>query len=357
MQPLQTSIERDDIAVYGNSGLRREGKSWKLGKGRITLLVHENWLTCTFRLVRTIGKFWLFNIVFCHTPAKVQSFYLFPWGIFLPESIFWSKFTSGPTRWIFAKNNPLAGKIIYMHSAHARCHWNKPHLKSVPTRLHNKHRRRPLDPSFIEDLNDLIDFSNGSEDVSIHNLHPTNWYEDRGNEDTYANANAHSDFAHKGPRFSLISHPGFVYIPQALSKIIQNDRSGNHSLNLWMLNINMQQILILFQSRKVKLKTETCKCGICGRPDQVIKIMIMASNLQKTNWKNFVWSIPTVSLPSQTKIALTTKCLINYHGQQLDIIMIGLHAGHILNKINLPCQNKCRFNLVCTLRSKYKYYL
>ena len=120
-----------------------------------------------------------------------------------------------------------------MHLADARCHWNKPHLKSVPTRLHNKHRRRPLDPSFIEDLNDLIDFSNGSEDVSIHNLHPTNRYEDRGKEDTYANANAnaHSDFAQKGPRFSLISHPGFVYIPQALGKIIQNNRSGNRSLN------------------------------------------------------------------------------------------------------------------------------
>ena len=90
---------------------------------------------------------------------------------------------------------------------------------------YNKHRRRPLDPSFIEDLNDLIDFSNGSEDIRIHDLHPTNRYEDRGNEDTYANANAnaHSEFSYKGPRFSLVSHPGFVYIPQALGKIIQND--------------------------------------------------------------------------------------------------------------------------------------
>lgn len=71
---------------------------------------------------------------------------------------------------------------------------------------YERHRRRPQDPNYIGDLNDLVDFSNPSSDPRIipHN---------------------HDRFQcrYQGPTFGITTHPGFVYIPQALSKRMQTD--------------------------------------------------------------------------------------------------------------------------------------
>lgn len=77
----------------------------------------------------------------------------------------------------------------------------------------NKYRRKPDDPSFIDDLNELVDFSiNPQSDPRIIDL--TKRRKRRKNSDRYE---------YQGPIFGLKSHPGFAYIPSALSPTLQRD--------------------------------------------------------------------------------------------------------------------------------------
>jgi alkylated DNA repair protein alkB family protein 1 len=79
--------------------------------------------------------------------------------------------------------------------------------------VHNKHRRRPNEPGYIGDLNDLIDFSTKfSQDERIIRLDTTP-IKNRVNEEM------HSCF--EGPVFGLKTHSGFLYAPQAISEDLQ----------------------------------------------------------------------------------------------------------------------------------------
>ena len=83
---------------------------------------------------------------------------------------------------------------------------------------YKRHRRRPLDPTFIEDLEELVDFCKTSSDPRIVDLNSKVDGKIHG-----GNSSATDDFSYRGPRYGLNSHPGFIYIPQALGKNIQND--------------------------------------------------------------------------------------------------------------------------------------
>lgn len=106
---------------------------------------------------------------------------------------------------------------------------------------YNRHRRRPQRPNYIGDFDDLVDFSNPSSDsriVPLHLLCPNdNHFQSNDDNDT-AGAGSHdtTNYNHshnnddknqqaryKGPTFGITTHPGFVYIPHALSKRIQMD--------------------------------------------------------------------------------------------------------------------------------------
>lgn len=78
--------------------------------------------------------------------------------------------------------------------------------------VHNKHRRRPNDPGYIGDLNDLIDFSTKfSQDERIIRLDTT--IKNRVNEEMSS--------SFEGPVFGLKTHSGFLYAPQAISEDLQ----------------------------------------------------------------------------------------------------------------------------------------
>ena len=108
---------------------------------------------------------------------------------------------------------------------------------------YNRHRRRPQEPNYIGDIDDLVDFSNPSSDsriVPLHLLCLNDNHPKRNNDNDHDNAGSHDttnynnsdddddddDNQHaryKGPTFGITTHPGFVYIPHALSKRIQMD--------------------------------------------------------------------------------------------------------------------------------------
>lgn len=71
-------------------------------------------------------------------------------------------------------------------------------------KTYNRHRRRPQDPNFSDDIPELVDFCNPSANTGIVTL----------------SCPSHAQY--KGPIFGFQDkHPGFIYIPQALSKDIQ----------------------------------------------------------------------------------------------------------------------------------------
>lgn len=81
----------------------------------------------------------------------------------------------------------------------------------------NKHRRKPDEPAFIGDLADLVDFSiNPNADRRIVDLTKT-----RINAEQELDRD--NSFRYQGPIYGLNSHPGFAYIPSALSPKIQHD--------------------------------------------------------------------------------------------------------------------------------------
>ena len=78
----------------------------------------------------------------------------------------------------------------------------------------NKHRRRPDDPSYIDDIEDIVDFSNPESDSRIINLTRKSHTQDH---------KCINSIQYDGPMFGLESHPGFVYIPSALAANLQRD--------------------------------------------------------------------------------------------------------------------------------------
>lgn len=71
-------------------------------------------------------------------------------------------------------------------------------------RTYNRHRRRPQDPNFSDDIPLLVDFCDTSANTGIVPL----------------SRPSHAQY--KGPIFGFQDkHPGFIYIPQALSKDVQ----------------------------------------------------------------------------------------------------------------------------------------
>ncbi len=84
---------------------------------------------------------------------------------------------------------------------------------------YNRHRRRPSDPNYAGDFEELVDFCRAShDDTRIIYL------------DSEADRNIHMDssstgdeFIYQGPKFGLASHPGFIYVPQALGEDMQLD--------------------------------------------------------------------------------------------------------------------------------------
>lgn len=78
---------------------------------------------------------------------------------------------------------------------------------SIYKKVFNKHRRRPDDPSFIGDLDEIVDFSgNAASDPRIVDLSKNSQHN-----------------AYQGPIYGLKTHPGFAYIPSALSPKLQRD--------------------------------------------------------------------------------------------------------------------------------------
>jgi len=76
---------------------------------------------------------------------------------------------------------------------------------------YHRHRRKPSDPLYIGDIDYLVDFSTkfDSDPRIIKMSKPNcNLMKDKG-------------FEYEGPLFGIKSHPGFIYVPQALSPSIQ----------------------------------------------------------------------------------------------------------------------------------------
>lgn len=108
---------------------------------------------------------------------------------------------------------------------------------------YNRHRRRPQEPNYIGDIDDLVDFSNPYSDsriIPLHLLCPNDNHPESDNDSnagaaTRINSHDTTNYKHnhnhtlnqharyKGPTFGITTHPGFVYIPHALSKRIQMD--------------------------------------------------------------------------------------------------------------------------------------
>jgi alkylated DNA repair protein alkB family protein 1 len=109
---------------------------------------------------------------------------------------------------------------------------------------YNRHRRRPNNPLFDDDIKDnsIIDFSSTwKEDDRIISL---------------VNSN-HVASSYQGPIFGLASHPGFIFIPQALSQSLQtelayrsmtefcNVREGGHSTNIQLVSRKDSEVVNL----------------------------------------------------------------------------------------------------------------
>ena len=77
---------------------------------------------------------------------------------------------------------------------------------------YNSHRRRPNNPLYDRDLQDksIIDFS-------------TNWNRDDRIISLSNSNRVAGGSSYQGPIFGLASHPGFIYIPQALSPSLQTE--------------------------------------------------------------------------------------------------------------------------------------
>jgi len=86
---------------------------------------------------------------------------------------------------------------------------------------YNRHRRRPNDPLYTGDFDDLVDFSTKFDsDPRVTKLLNLNDHTVDKNNNQRCNDNV--TLTHQGPLCGIKSHPGFVYAPQALGPSIQN---------------------------------------------------------------------------------------------------------------------------------------
>lgn len=93
---------------------------------------------------------------------------------------------------------------------------------------YNRHRRRPNDPLYMGDLDDLIDFCTQSDSdprvVKLNNPNDRNGIDCDSKRCVTDNqlVNDHGTLIHRGPLFGIKSHPGFVYAPQAIGPSVQS---------------------------------------------------------------------------------------------------------------------------------------
>lgn len=83
---------------------------------------------------------------------------------------------------------------------------------------YNRHRRRPQDEGFRDDFPYLLDFSNPEASVALTGLAPPDQI-----KIVPLPSSRSEQCIYKGHAYGIQSHPGFVYIPQAISKSIQID--------------------------------------------------------------------------------------------------------------------------------------
>ena len=81
----------------------------------------------------------------------------------------------------------------------------------------NKHRRKPDNPLYIDDINEMVDFS------SANPLQHQNIIDLSEHRRRSQSSNNSDSFQYEGPIYGLKSHPGFAYIPSALSTTLQRD--------------------------------------------------------------------------------------------------------------------------------------
>ncbi len=96
----------------------------------------------------------------------------------------------------------------------------------------NKHRRKPDNPLYLDDINDMVDFSSANPlqhenviDLSERRRRRRRRRRPHNNISTN-NSHEHShehSYEYQGPIYGLKSHPGFAYIPCALSPSLQRD--------------------------------------------------------------------------------------------------------------------------------------
>ena len=98
----------------------------------------------------------------------------------------------------------------------------KKNLKNVYKEIFKKHRRRPDDPHYIDDINEIVDFSiqTPTSDSRIIDLTIQRYPCCQAQNDQQS-ANAATNY--HGPIYGLKTHPGFAYIPSALSPDLQRD--------------------------------------------------------------------------------------------------------------------------------------
>eukprot|EP00557_Chaetoceros_sp_GSL56_P001698 CAMPEP_0176504248 /NCGR_PEP_ID=MMETSP0200_2-20121128/15819_1 /TAXON_ID=947934 /ORGANISM="Chaetoceros sp., Strain GSL56" /LENGTH=389 /DNA_ID=CAMNT_0017903641 /DNA_START=79 /DNA_END=1246 /DNA_ORIENTATION=+ len=108
---------------------------------------------------------------------------------------------------------------------------------------YNRHRRRPQNEGFTDDFPYLLDFSNPEIATTASGSAP--------NQPNIVPLSMSKDCIYRGGAFGIESHPGFVYIPQALSKNIQIDLAyqaltqfceGPHRTNIDLLPVKKDEI-------------------------------------------------------------------------------------------------------------------
>eukprot|EP00557_Chaetoceros_sp_GSL56_P009377 CAMPEP_0176487714 /NCGR_PEP_ID=MMETSP0200_2-20121128/6293_1 /TAXON_ID=947934 /ORGANISM="Chaetoceros sp., Strain GSL56" /LENGTH=401 /DNA_ID=CAMNT_0017884589 /DNA_START=87 /DNA_END=1292 /DNA_ORIENTATION=+ len=108
---------------------------------------------------------------------------------------------------------------------------------------YNRHRRRPQNEGFTDDFPYLLDFSNPEIATTASGSAP--------NQPNIVPLSTSKDCIYRGGAFGIESHPGFVYIPQALSKNIQIDLAyqaltqfceGPHRTNIDLLPVKKDEI-------------------------------------------------------------------------------------------------------------------
>mmetsp|Transcript_22362 Transcript_22362/g.33036 ORF Transcript_22362/g.33036 Transcript_22362/m.33036 type:complete len:514 (-) Transcript_22362:600-2141(-) len=136
-------------------------------------------------------------------------------------------------------SNKSGKDIISTADADADASSSRTSSTSAYKAAYNRHRRRPNEPNFLGDLDDgdVIDFSSyhtsTKPDDRIIPLVNPNIISEKSSTETETGSKKYTSTSgsdcdralhkYKGPIYGIKSHPGFMYIPQALSLQLQHD--------------------------------------------------------------------------------------------------------------------------------------